>query len=212
MKENIKKGLLFFIIFLFFICFALFVRNTGFTKAADKEVFSIVPEENYLKLGVHIKGGVKNPGYYEFTHDARVIDVIEKAGGLTEDADVDSLNLAAYVKDGSEIYIPKKTQTQSSQVAEAYAEEKVYETAAQNTALQENAAQSPQNAPGGKININTAGKSELMKLKGIGEKTAQAIIDYRNQKGKFTSIEDIKKVKGIGDKKFEEIKDKITVN
>ena len=132
-------------------------------------------------VAVHIKGEVKNPGYYEFDYGKRVKDAIEKAGGTTKNADLSDINLAAKLRDGDEIIIPAKGETSSDTVSE-YA-----------------------------VNINTADLSLLCTLDGIGADTAKAIIAYRTNCGGFSKVEDLKKVDGIGDAKFNAIKDKITV-
>ena len=147
---------------------------------------------------VHIAGEVLNPGMYELKHGSRVSDAIDAAGGLTEKADQLSVNLARQVTDGEQI------------VVQAYIE------AGQGTdemadSLESALPSSATGASSNKVNINTASASELVSLDGVGESTAAKIIAYRQSNGSFASIEDIKKVSGIGDKKFEAIKDRITV-
>lgn len=136
---------------------------------------------------VDVDGAVKNPGVYELTQGDRVNDAIDKAGGLSEDAYTRSLNKARLLVDGEKIYIPDK----SEQFVE------------NNTVALYNTGE------GNLININTATKEQLMALNGIGEAYAERIIDYR-KKSEFSSIEEIKNVKGIGEKTFDKIKDSIT--
>ena len=129
---------------------------------------------------VDIGGAVENPGVYEVAKDTRLFEVIEMAGGLTEDADADRVNRASFVEDGQKIIIPEK----GSDIA---------------------------GDPGsGLININTATADELKTLSGIGDVTAEKIIEYRSSKS-FKSKEDIMSVDGIGSKTYEKIKDRITV-
>lgn len=144
---------------------------------------------------VHIDGWIQNPGVYEIKENDRVNTIIEKAGGLKEGASIKSINLAARLSDGDKIYIPNRE------------EEKQIET----TEVKGNNTGTVKITKNNKININKASISELKQITGIGESTANKIIDYRENVGKFKKIEDIKEVKGIGDSKYESIKDKITI-
>ena len=148
---------------------------------------------------VHIAGEVSNPGMYELKHDARVSVAIDAAGGLTENADQLSINLARQVTDGEQI------------VVQAYIEAEPGNS--ESTDASDSGLPSSSNTEvlSSKVNINTASASELTTLDGIGESTAAKIIAYRQANGSFASIEEIKKVSGIGDKKYEAIKDRITV-
>lgn len=144
---------------------------------------------------VHIDGWIQNPGVYEIKENDRVNTIIEKAGGLKEGASIKSINLAARLSDGDKIYIPNRE------------EEKQIET----TEVKGNNTGTVKITKNNKININKASITELKQITGIGESTANKIIDYRDNVGKFKKIEDIKEVKGIGDSKYESIKDKITI-
>lgn len=141
---------------------------------------------------VYIIGAVKSPGVYTLNEEARVKDAIEIAGGPLSDADLLVLNLAEKLQDEDKVYIPKQ-----GEVNETY----------QDKAGQDIGISSKDD---GKININKADMTELETLPGIGPATAQKIIDYRAENGFFRTIDDIKDVSGIGDKKFEQIKEKIT--
>lgn len=144
---------------------------------------------------VHIDGWIQNPGVYEIKENDRVNTIIEKAGGLKEGASIKSINLAARLSDGDKIYIPNRE------------EEKQIET----TEVKGNNTGTVKITKNSKVNINKASITELKQITGIGESTANKIIDYRDNVGKFKKIEDIKEVKGIGDSKYESIKDKITI-
>jgi competence protein ComEA len=147
------------------------------------------------KIIVDIDGEVKNPGVYEFVEGDRVNDAIKKAGGLNEEAYTKNINKARLLVDGEKIYIIDECETNSGiEIIGDY----IYNTEemGKNT---------------DKININTASKELLMSLDCIGEVYSQRIIEYRS-KIKFSTIEDLKKVKGIGEKTFEKLKDKITVD
>lgn len=145
-------------------------------------------------MKVHITGQINREGVYEIKDGDRLEDLINKAGGLSPDADSKSLNLAMKLEDQMKIYIPSK-------------DEILDQEDANTDQIISNADPSSQE---GKININEASKEELMTLPNIGEKRAQAIIDYRKSK-KFETIEEIKNVTGIGDKFYQAMQDLITV-
>lgn len=142
-------------------------------------------------LYVDIGGAVENPGVYQVTKDTRLYQVIEMAGGLTEDADADSVNRASFVEDGQKIIIPVKGSVNTEGAS-----------AASPAAAADISA--------GLININTASADELKTLSGIGDAMAGRIIDYRSTHP-FKSTEDIMSVEGIGSKTYDKIKDRITV-
>lgn len=145
--------------------------------------------EESEEIMVHISGAVNSPGILRLDSSKRVVDALDLAGGARDDADLDRVNLAARLHDEEKIYIPKVGEVQENM-----------------TTL----ASSPSSSgTSSKININSADLSELTKIPGVGEKTAQKILDYRANNS-FSSIEDIKNVPGIGDKKFESMKDYIS--
>ena len=146
------------------------------------------PEESE-EIMVHISGAVNSPGILRLDSSKRVVDALDLAGGARDDADLDRVNLAARLHDEEKIYIPKVGEVQENM-----------------TTLVTSPSSS---GPASKININSADLSELTKIPGVGEKTAQKILDYRANNS-FSSIEDIKNVPGIGDKKFESMKDYIS--
>jgi competence protein ComEA len=145
-------------------------------------------------LRVYVSGAVAHPDVYELPYDSIVKHAIEAAGGSTGEADLDRINLARRVHDEEQIYVPRK------------GEESLPVSPPSGPALP-----SPSSQGGGKVNINTATAEELSTLPGIGPTKAQSIIDYRTTNGPFQSIEDINKVRGIGEATFEKLKDKITV-
>ena len=146
---------------------------------------------------VHIAGEVSNPGMYELKHDARVSDAIDAAGGLN--ADQLSINLARQVTDGEQIVVQTYIEAEPGNSKSTDASDSGLPSSSNTEVLSS------------KVNINTASASELITLDGIGESTAAKIIAYRQANGSFASIEEIKKVSGIGDRKYEAIKDRITV-
>lgn len=164
-------------------------QNQKLLTDADVSVTASAAQGSAGEMVVHVAGAVVSPGVYHLAANARVIDAVEAAGGMTADADQDSLNLAGALKDGQKVTVP--TQTGDSGDSGA------------------NSASS--SGSSSLVNINTADKTALMTLPGIGEVLAQNIIDYREKSGGFSSIEEIKEVNRIGDKLYEQIKDSITV-
>ncbi|NMW84332.1 ComEA family DNA-binding protein [Peptoniphilus sp. AGMB00490] len=140
------------------------------------------------EIMVHISGAVKSPGILKLDSSKRVVDAVYMAGGATDEADLDRINLAAKLHDEEKIYIPK--------INEVNTNKDTTQLVSSNSSESSNV----------KININTADATELQKIPGVGPKTAEKIINYRSQNS-FSSIEDIKNVDGIGDKKFESMKD-----
>ena len=174
-----------------------------FANAADKDSFSVETSQRSIEgsqqanttVFVHVSGCVNSPGLVELEEGSRIATAVEKAGGTTADANLDSINLAKKVEDGEQIIVPSRTahQTQDAGTASTTSE----------------AGGSTSNS--GKININTADSAELQKISGIGESKAAKIIAYREANGKFKSVEDLTNVSGIGDKTLSSIRDQICV-
>ena len=143
-------------------------------------------------ITVDVKGAVKAPGIYDLPVGSRVNDAVQKAGGLTEQADSKSLNLAQKVSDEALVYVPTKGEEEASQQAGS--------GAPSSTSKEK------------KVNINKASLEELKQVKGLGGKRAQDIIDHRESNGKFKSVDELKKVSGIGAKTIEKLKDYVTVD
>lgn len=161
------------------------------------------------ELIIDIGGAVVSPGVYKVTENTRLYEVIELAGGLTSDADAESINQAAFVEDGEKIIIPVRRAYQPEQPEDAAAEESGADTVGGTEEQSASQEQSVSSYPA-LININTATKAELMTLSGIGEVMASRIIEYRTG-SRFRKIEDIKSVKGIGEATYNKLKDNITV-
>ena len=147
-----------------------------------------------VQIVVDVEGAVASPGVVRLTEGSRVYEAVEVAGGMTESADHGRVNLAEKVSDGMAVYIPFQGEDPPEM----------------NAGISSGQAASA-GGSGGLININTADKSTLMQLPGIGEVYAQSIIDYRQSIGAFHKIEYIKNVSGIGDAKFERLKALITI-
>lgn len=151
---------------------------------------------------IHITGSVKNPGIVKLKYGSRIEDAIEAAGGLTENADITNVNLAYVLDDGVKIRIPSITDEKNG-------DEQILEEGSGENIIEE--TNMTLGASTKEVNINKATETELQSLPGIGASLASRIIEYRNQNGKFSKIEDIKNVNGIGDSKYDNIKDFITV-
>ncbi|GEN47826.1 helix-hairpin-helix domain-containing protein [Ligilactobacillus pobuzihii] len=171
-------------------------------------------ENSKSKIQVDVKGAVKNPGVITVQANQRVDGVIKKAGGIKKDADLDQVNLSHKLADQMLVYIPVKgdeTQINSPVLVKNDKNDTSQvngeETASSDT-LDEGINQPDGNE---KININLAPKEKLTELNGIGDKKADQIIAYRQEKGSFKTIEDLKNVSGIGDKIFESLSDQITI-
>jgi competence protein ComEA len=145
---------------------------------------------------VDVKGEIKLPGVYHSNQNERVNDVINRAGGLTDNADQTQVNFAAHVQDEMVINIPAKGDVTAGPA---------------NSPVSTGPSNGSGTKKGGKININKADENELQNLPGIGPSKAVSIIQYRQENGLFKTIEDLKKISGIGDKTFDKLKESISV-
>lgn len=185
------------------------------------EESSNVSEEKYIL--VDVKGEVKKPGVYKLKENSRVIDAINASGGLTKKAYTKYINLSKILKDENVIIVNSTSEIKKVSSGNNITEVKINNNSKNSASISESElitndnVKSEEDNTGNslesnqKVNINTATKEELMKLSNIGESKAEKIIDYRTANGNFNSIEDIKKVSGIGDKLYDSIKENITV-
>jgi len=177
--------------------FFIFVFNEEEEVSVQKGTAQMVIEDNdemqKASIYVDIGGEVVNPMVAELTEGSRVEDAIEAAGGVTDRADLTDINRAAFVEDGEKIFIP--TLPELSEGGEDGMAE----------------GQSMPVYSDDRININTADSEELQQLNGVGPATAEKIIDYREENGRFSAIEDIMNVSGIGEKTFEKFHEDIKV-
>lgn len=157
-------------------------------KTEEAESESAVTEEvsETAMICVFICGAVESEGVYYVPDGSRVNDVLTEAGGFSPDASTSAVNLAGTVSDGDRIYIPREGEELTDTMTQAG------------------------DISSGLVNINTAGKEELMTLPGVGETRAEEIIRYREQHGKFTQVEDLMNVNGIKEGTFNKLKDKVT--
>ena len=191
-------------------------RNVANSTSIEEQGGTNLNEENSIKIRestslngnkkiiVHISGEVISPGVISLEEGARIVDAINMADGVTQEADLSKVNLAYVLEDAQKIYIPNINEKEEKEIVENMEDGVVISGSGisnGNDSKNEDV----------KININTANVKELQKLSGIGESIALRIVTYRKENGKFNSIEDLKNVSGIGENKFNKIKNNIFV-
>lgn len=155
--------------------------------------------ESEAPLAVHVCGCVAAPGVYELAQGSRICDAVEAAGGMLQDAADEWINQAAFLEDGQKIYIPSREEVEERNASGLWQDDN---SANDSADLSES---------DGRVNINSAGKEELMTLTGIGERKAEAILEYRESHGGFGSVEELMQVEGIKQGTYEKIKDQIGI-
>lgn len=204
-----KKQKIIVVVLIIIMCIVIgyyIISKTEKYDYSDIEKISNIIEEDQKvddniienKIVIHITGEVEEEGVIELEKGARISDAIEEAGGTTEEADLSNVNLAYSLSDGQKVKIPNINEKDEEIIV-------VEEKAGDNIIIEGNKSKEE------KININKAAQTEIETLPGIGPSTALKIINYRNEHGKFKNIEDIKNVSGIGESKFENIKEYICV-
>ena len=191
----------------------IFVTTVGiylYKTSKEKEDYEIeefesieeeIVEAENKQIIVYVTGAVKTKGVVVLKEGARILDAIESCGGETIEADLNKINLAYILSDGDKLYVPSVNDKEELEYISKESGNNVIEEGAGGKMSESKKL----------VNINTATKEQLIELNGIGESIAEKIVAYRHENGKFATIEDIKKVPGIGDSKFNSIKDKITV-
>lgn len=169
-------------------------QDFGAPAQAEEQAAS-EQDSDVRQVGVDVEGAVASPGLYLVSADARVNDAVAAAGGMTSDADRQRVNLAQKVEDGMQVYVPSCEEA----------------PAATGTTTTGAGQASSSGASKGKVNLNTASAEELQTLSGIGPSLSQRIIDYRQANGPFKSVDDLRKVSGIGDTRFKSLKDLVCV-
>ena len=165
------------------------------SKTAQKSASKPTKTATSKWLIVDVEGAVNKPGVYRLLATARVYDAIQHAGGLAEQADTSAINQAQKLHDQSQVFVPDKNNSSTAV--------NTVQTTAANT---DNSTTDTKT-----INLNTADVTELQNLPGVGPKKAELIIQYRQEKGSFSKIEDLTEVQGIGEKTFAKIKSQLTV-
>lgn len=177
-------------------------EEAGLAQTAGKdEIPEISPTEPVVptEIFVDVCGAVVKPGVYEMEADSRVFQAIEAAGGMLPEASGNSVNQAQPVSDGQQIYVPTKEEIADGTVTLPEGNQQSGEKGVQET-------------ESGKVNLNTADAETLKTLSGIGDAKAQAILAWREENGRFSSVEDIMQVPGIKESTFVKIKDKVTID
>lgn len=159
-----------------------------------------IKEKENKTIMVDISGEIITPGVVKLPEGSRIIDAITAAGGKTEDADLSKVNLAYILDDGVQLYIPRYNEKLEKEIVQTESGVGIIQEGINTTSKKDS-----------KVNINTANKEKLATLPGIGEGAAEKIIEYRSKTGKFKTIDEIKKIPGIGESKFKSLKDKITI-
>ena len=175
------------------------LRSDGAAPRADESVTNpaddvtdaveTTADDGPAVLTVHVAGAVAEPGVVELVAGSRVIDALEAVGGALAEGDLDQLNLAAALTDGQRVLVPRAGETLPA----------------------EDAAPGDVVADGGLLDLNTATKAQLEELPGIGPVLADAIVTDRDERGGYRAVEDLRGVSGIGEKRFADIKDLVTV-
>lgn len=207
-----KKVIIKNIILVLAIIITIIVSFIYYKKENDKLIFyseneidnnesNLIEDENLVEFNqkesntikVYVTGEVNKPGVKELKEGSRIEDAINLAGGITDVADISKINLAYTLEDGQKLYVPN-INDEIEEYLSTENEDGIIENQGNNA---------------GKVNINKATVEELTKLPGVGESLARRIVEYRNENGKFKTIDDLKNVSGIGDKKFESLKEYI---
>jgi competence protein ComEA len=168
-------------------------RGSGETGEGPRPVATIAVQEDGAGGGrvvVHVAGAVREPGVYRLPSNARVDDAVARAGGATRRADLGGLNLAAELEDGRQVLVPERARRGGGGAAVAPPAEP---------------------AEGQPLNLNTATLEQLDTLSGIGPTTAQKILDFREEKGGFSSVEELGEISGIGDKRLATLREEVTL-
>ena len=207
-EQKIKIAITLFVIIIaiFYYIYSQNQKEIFFEESKqENEVQEKTEETENKKIIVHVSGAVKNEGIVELEEGARVANAIEKAGGVRDDAYTKDINYALKLEDGMKIYVPTIEESKQEK------EEENTNSESSNYIISSNNTKTNENSNGQKININNADESELDELPGVGPSTAQKIIQYRKENGEFKSIDELKNVSGIGEAKFQKIKDLICV-
>lgn len=218
MEFSNKQKIIFTILIILLILIGIYVYNIRFDHNENdietENVNNINLVESFLDTNeyksekdniiiVHVTGAVKKTGIVKLSKGARIYDAIEMSGGSLEEADLSKINLAYLLEDGQKVYIPF--------IGELTENGENIEYITSDFGNNSSIIQDTNKGGNEKVNINTANQTELETLPGIGTATAEKIIDYRSKNGKFNTIEDIQNVKGIGQAKYENIKENICV-
>ena len=199
-SKNILIKIIVALIILVIIIYNFFIKKDSEEEFSYNDIVVENEQENIVEETINIKvyvtGEVNNPGVVELPEGSRIEDAINLSGGITDLANLTEVNLAYSLEDGQKLYIPSINDKAETQYISVENGEKVIEGKESGSS---------------KVNINKGDIDALKSLPGVGEALAQRIITYRNENGKFKNIEDLKNVSGIGEKKYESLKEYIDV-
>ena len=217
-KENKTIIVIISIIIIIFLCVFFYTRinmESEYNEISNYDILQNetdieIEQEETTKIIIHVTGAVKNEGIVQIEEGGRIADAVDAANGFSEDADISQINLAYQLEDGQKIYIPSINDEKIGEEEKVLQKEYVTDEAGDDIILEDEIS-NVKSKKDEKININTADQIELEEIPGVGESTAQKIIEYRETNGKFKTIEDIKNVNGIVESEFENMKEKICV-
>lgn len=219
LQEKIKEYKIYLIIagiIVGLITFNIYTLTLVNKDTEEEQIYPVKEKETKnKKIKIDIKGEIKVAGVYELDFGSRVVDAINKAGGITKQADTSIINLSKKLDDEMVVIVYSKNEVISLKKSEKTDIKeicpKINDACPEKVIEAIDKKETNNNSSTKKISINTATKEQLQALEGVGESKAKAIINYREENGNFKTIEDIKKVSGIGNSAFEKIKDNITV-
>lgn len=210
-KQRIFGGIIILIIAISIFTWLIHIYGSETPKSENKNKIKTettneielnlgLKEKQSKKIMVDISGEVITPGVVSINEGGRIIDTITAAGGKTEDADLSKVNLAYILDDGVQVHIPRYNEKNDREIVQTEAGQGIIQEGLTTESKKDL-----------KVNINTANKEKLTTLPGIGQGTAEKIIEHRTKNGKFKKTDELKKIPGIGDSKFNSLKDKITI-
>ncbi|MBP2642072.1 MAG: comEA [Firmicutes bacterium] len=209
MTEDGKKRLVFILVLAILIVGGSFyfydqkskVNEVTMSPPSSSDLIVSSTQSEKDEIVVYISGAVNKPGILRVPAGSRVVDVVDAAGGLAPGADPSKVNLAKVVKDGTHVNVP---------IGKLVTDKKIG-TAVNSSSGQSQTSSKRSSSGGEMVNINSADKNELDKLPGIGPSLADRIVEYRQENGSFRDLSELKNVAGIGETKFNQIKDKLSL-
>lgn len=226
-KQKIVLGIIVGIIMIF-ICYYVYSKDDNLLETSNENLEEGILDTEEMEdddesseeysdttIFVHITGAINKEGVYELSVNSRIDDIVNMAEGFTQEAYTDDINLAYKLEDGMKIHIPTKQEHEEEKnmqnLNQGQDSKESYITTSSGVNVDNKNEKETKNSDSEKININSATQTELEMLPGIGPSTSGKIIKYREENGDFKSIDELKNVSGIGDAKFNNIKDKIEI-
>ena len=210
MRRFLKNKKIVLVVIVIFLSILYFIANKSIQKYNDDFIEDNV-ETTQEKIYIYVTGEVNIPGVVILNKGSRISDAINAAGGVTNNANTTKINLVYVLEDGMKVRIPSNKELNNNYSFE-YITTKSGEGANENIKKEEKTENKVNKKTTSLVNINTATQTELETLPGIGPSIALKIINYRKENGKFSNVEELKNVNGIGDNKFEAMKKYVTCN